>query len=367
MKIVVASINNPNLYPALHDLSVELQRVGHDVYFVSSVEPIDKKGVRWVGVPRLKRAVSRIPVLRTNYNCFFGLLRHHKPDMVVSHHQYTLAAIAYKVFCRPIYVAAYFSDYHRGVWYTEALNRVSPLIDLYIDICDLRVRWRSDDWPGMRARKIIIRQAPFLERNRSFDAHDGSPKMVITGSALLLETNSQRLSRFLQRLCERGVSIDWYLPASSDMRMRADSLLIHRLYNVRAPVSRLDLMSEISQYDVGLFWAPLADCDPTSAWDRSVFLSAASNKIGEYIAAGLVVAHTGNPGLSYLPGDVCAIFDPTDPEAGADQLATALWDRAEVERKRRAARQFHLDEMNFETQAAPFIRQIMEGRANGKA
>ena len=180
----------------------------------------------------------------------------------------------------------------------------------------------------------------------------------------MLRLNRDRLSRFITRLCQSGVSVDWYMSGFSgllsgdDLRASARSLTDHPLFRLREPVEKARLLETLGEYDAGLFWAPLAEQN----FNRSYFLSAASNKIGEYIAAGLVVAHTGNPGLAYLPQEICAVFDPTDPEAGADQLAAALADRAAVERKREAALRYHDEEMNFEIQAAPFIRHVLGER-----
>ncbi|KAB2845930.1 MAG: glycosyltransferase family 4 protein [Hyphomicrobiaceae bacterium] len=145
------------------------------------------------------------------------------------------------------------------------------------------------------------------------------------------------------------------------------------MFRVREPVEKARLFDTLGKYDAGLFWAPMAELgapvsNPKSTLadpniNRSLFFSAASNKVSEYIAAGLVVAYTGNPGLSFLPEAICAAFDPTDPEAGADQLAATLADRATVERKRQAALRYHDDEMNFEAQAAPFVRHVTSSAA----
>lgn|GEM_PF-3140183 len=185
--------------------------------------------------------------------------------------------------------------------------------------------------------------------------------MAFTNSKYVLGLNRERISRFLSRLCDNGIVVDWYLPGAEEVRSIARSLVSHPRFAVCDPVEKSRLMDTLGKYDVGLHWAPLAE----QAYDQDYFLSAASNKIGEYLAAGLVVAHAGNPGLSYLPEEVCAVFDPTDPVAGADQLAAALADRATVERKRQAALRYHLDEMNFEAQTAPFVRHVM-GYADAK-
>ena len=148
--------------------------------------------------------------------------------------------------------------------------------------------------------------------------------------------------------------IDWYLPGEADIRALARSLTSAPGFNVRDPVEKSRLLQTLGAYDVGLHWAPMAE----QHRDPDYFNSAASNKIGEYISAGLAVAHAGNPGLEYLPDDVGIVFDPTDPEAGADQLAAELVDRAGLEQRRAASLRYHLDEMNFEAQAARFTMHL---------
>jgi hypothetical protein len=191
--------------------------------------------------------------------------------------------------------------------------------------------------------------------------------MVYTGSKNVLRMDRARLSAFIGQLCQKGIELDWFLSgsagvsSSAELRADAQALCNHPHFRVLEPVGKTELASRLATYDCGLFWAPMADQHTLPELGRSYFLSAASNKIGEYIAAGLVVAHTGNPGLAYLPEAVCADFDPTDPVAGADQLTAALADRDQVELKRAAALRYHLDEMNFEAQAAPLMRYIMDG------
>lgn len=372
MRIVVIAQYNPNLFPALHQIAAILAERGAEVDFLSSLEPaetgVDARQVRWTKIPATKGIRARLPWFRSQSNFIIGYLNSVRPDWIMAQHEYLVPTLAYRATIgRKSRVAAYFADYHGDRRYLGVVGKLSGFLDAYVDICDVRLQWRQKDWPRMKATPFIIRQAPFLRHDNSHITHKGLSRVVLTGSNLILKMNQERLSSFIGRLCERGVALDWLLPGSEDVRAAARGLSKHPLYAVRDPLPKPALMEALGHYDVGLFLAPIADADLSRHWDRSVFLSGASNKIGEYIAAGLVVAHTGNPGLAYLPDEVCAVFDPTDPMAGADQLADQLADRATVERKRQAALRFHLDEMNFEAQAAPFIRYVMEGASPDQA
>jgi len=369
LKIVVIAQYSPNLFPALHQIAAAFaEQDGTEVYFLSSHEitgtGIVAQGVSWTRIPRSEGIWARLPWFRSKGDFVFGFLRSVRPDWIIAQHEYLVPALVYRgTVGRESKVAAYFADYHGDRRYIGVVQKLAGLLDTYVDICDVRLQWRQKDWPNMRADTFVIRQAPFRRAVDAPESHNGPARIALTGSNLLLKMNKERLSRFLHQLCSRGIAIDWYLPGPDDVREAARLLTPHPLFVVREPISKSGLVETLGNYDVGLFWAPMADADLSKPWDRSVFLSAASNKIGEYIAAGLAVAHTGNPGLSYLPGDVCAVLDPTDPETGADELAAQLSDRATVERKRQAALRYHLDEMNFEAQAAPFIRYVMEGAA----
>lgn len=363
MKIVIISLNNPNVYPGLYFLAKSFQDKGADVYFVSNHEPkgVDpERSIRWVPIPALNRVMSRIPAVRGNYHGIFGVIRKLKPDWVVAQHEYIVPALVYKVMSRSkVTVAGYFTDYHRGRWYTEVLKRMAPLMDIYLDVCDIWEGWRRNDWPRLSARHFILRHAPFLRAEAVHISHQGPVRIIFTGSRYMLGLDLDRLSRFLTRLCERGITVDWFLMGSEEVRAKAQALSAHPGFRVREPIEKVQLMQTLAEYDVGLHWAPMAEKDH----DPTYFPSAASNKIGEYISAGLVVAHAGNPGLSFLPPSVCVVFDPTNPEAGAEQLAAALADRSTVERKREAAIAFHRSELNFDAQAEPFVSYALETSA----
>lgn len=367
MKVSILSQYNANMFPALHFVAVSLAAGGAEVQFISRDEPtvtgVSDPRVTWVEVQKVDGPASWIPGIRSNYHGIVRRLARFRPDWIIGQHEYLVPALAYQVIrgAKAVKVAGYFCDYYRGKMGMTLIGRLSHRLDAYVDVCQLRLEWRQLDWPRIRATPFVIRQAPFRQQAGVPRPHAGMARIVHTGSSNALRLNRDRLSRFITRLCRNGVAVDWYMSGSSglqagdDVRASAAGLTDHPLFRLREPVEKAHLLEALSDYDAGLFWAPMAERDS----NRSYFLSSASNKIGEYIAAGLVVAHTGNPGLSYLPEEVCAVFDPTDPEAGADQLAAALSDRAAVERKRRAALRYHLEEMNFETQAAPFIRHVL--------
>lgn len=358
MKIVVISLNNPNVYPGLYHLAQAFAQAGAEVEFLSSLAPtgIDSAGkVPWISIPKLSGPIAKIPVLRGNYHGIFGLIRHAKPDWIIAQHEYLLPALAYKALGNRAKVAGYFSDHYKGLWHTELLKRVASSLDAYIDVCDIRLEWRRQEWPQMRCRNFVIRNSSMRGDSTQVEPHNGPAKIIFTSSRYTLGLNRDRIARFLSRLCENGISVDWYLPGSPDIREIARSLLSHSLYSVRDPVEKPELFATLTRYDVGLHWAPMAEKDH----DPHYFLSAASNKIGEYALAGLVIAHAGNPGLSYLPDSSCVVFDPTNPELGADQLTAAISSREVIEGKRNAALRFQQEEFNFEAQAAPFIQYIM--------
>lgn len=372
MKISIIAKYNTNMFPALYNLALQLAAHGADLQFISLFRPesLDesRSSFQWAPVRKVEGLASSIPILRSSHLGMVSQLLRFGPDLVIGELEYATAALLYGMLPtgKPVRVVGYFSDYINTPGMSH-VQRLAGRLNAYVDVCHLRLEWRQRDWPQMHARTFLIRQAPLRRSALHIARHSGPLRAVYTGSRNVLSLNKVRLSRFFERLCEHGIAVDWYLVgtvdvgASEQLLAEARALTSHPLYAVRAPVPKAMLEQTLSQYDIGLFWAPMADRDAMPTAGPSYFLSAASNKIGEYIAAGLVVAHTGNPGLAYLPEAVCAVFDPTDPVAGADQLAAALADRDQVELRRAAALRYHLDEMNFEAQAAPLMRYIMDG------
>lgn len=370
MRIAILSLNNPSIYPALFHLAAELAKAGVQVDFFSRSKPetiADRSvDVRWREIPKVHDAFSRVPLLRSNYHGIFSMLCERRPNWIIAQHEYLLPAIAYKKLYpkNNVKIAAYFSDYYGRNWSVDILKHFAQVLDVYVDVCDMRWQWRKADWPNMRATPFTIRNAPQRQVDLHLAAHRGNVRIVHTGSKMVLDMDRERLSRFVDRLCSSGFSVDWYLPGPPDLRSTARSLTQNPLFSVCNPVNKTELLKTLRAYDVGLFWAPMAECNDNR---KSIFLSAASNKIGEYISAGLVVAHTGNPGLRYIPEEACVVFDPTDPEVGADHLARAIADRADVDRKRLAALRYHDTELNVEAQAAPFIRHVLQSGASQAA
>lgn len=353
----------------MYYIARDLEGAGHEVVFISRIPPGDARpaqgGIRFVQMPASVGWRAKVPFVRSNYHALLAIFLRERPDWIIAQHEYVVAAALYRLLpVKRARVAACFVDFHGGRRYVRALRPLAGVIDAYLDVCEMRVAWQREIWPRMTAPAFVSRSTVPGRPARSLPAHAGRPRVVLTGSALLMleVCNPARFGRFVERLCGHGISLAWYIHASpgklSDALAAARGLCSHPLYRVHEPRPKDELLEVIGGYDAGLFWAPLPDADLTLARDRSVFVSAASNKISEYIAAGLVVAHTGNPGLAYLPADVSVSFDATDPEAGADQLAAALSDRAKVERMREAALKYQQTEMNFEAQMAPFIGHL---------
>lgn len=369
MKVAVLASYNPNFAPNLHYLAVALAQEGADVRFASRKAP-ETLGTRhgkvsYAIIPDIGRWGVRLSNVERHYRVW-QMLADFRPDWVVGEHELAVSALAYKLSqpLRRVKYAAYFCDYFESRHMT-LIGRTAGRMDAYVDVCDLRYAWRRRDWPRMNAPGFILRHAPPRHLLAPpLAPHAGPARVVYTGSHLVLHwMDRARLSRFLSRLCARGVAVDWYLPGTPEEREMARSLAAHPLYRVLEPLGKDALLERLPAYDVGLHWAPLAErVNATPFWD-AYFLSAASNKMGEYLATGLAVAHAGNPGFAYLPPEVCAVFDPTDPEQAADRLADALSDRDALERKRAAALEYHRGEMNLEAQAAPLIGHIMSGSA----
>lgn len=383
MKIAILAQYDPNMFPALYRLAGELVDRGNDIRFTSRFEPkldgLRSDRITWVGLPVIGTIAKRFPVLRSVFPRMLLDLVRFRPDWIIAEHQFLVPALLYKrmFFASRVKVAGYFCDYYTEGKGMAFIARLADRLDAYVDVCDVRLQWRQRDWPNLAAERFVLRHASYRKEGVSHEPHSGRPRVVFTGSRYVLDMNRERLSRFIARLCDQGVAVDWYIPGSSELqssealRSEARSLTDHPLFRVREPVEKARLFDTLGKYDAGLFWAPMAELgapvsNPKSTLadpniNRSLFFSAASNKVSEYIAAGLVVAHTGNPGLSYLPEEICTAFDPTDPEAGADQLAAKLSDRSTVERKRQAALRYHRDELNFEVQAAPLVRYVTNG------
>ena len=150
------------------------------------------------------------------------------------------------------------------------------------------------------------------------------------------------------------------MPGVPDKRAKAKTISESKNFKVLEPVNKRELFEQLQSYDAGLLWAPVRKASissPKVVFDYN-FLSAASNKICEYHAAGLVAVHTGNPGLSYLPKNVAFEVDPWHPEDSAIKLAEYLRLRRQVEERRNAAFTYYQNEMNAEYQAMTFLQFI---------
>lgn len=370
MKYIVIADHDPNIFPGMFYLARQLADAGHDVIFFATHEPVatgwSLDGVRYINLPKPAGFSLKIPLVRSNYHRLFACFLRERPDWIVAQHQYTLPSAFFRLLSGgSTRMAACFVDFHGERRYLKAMKPLAGMVDLYADVCDLRVDWMRQAWPRLGDTTFVARNAPLRQPERPLEPHQGVPKVVLTASVAMTMhyTSPDRFSRFATRLCGHGISLDWYTIMREDQRAQVYGLCTHPLFTVHDPLPKTRLIEELRGYDVGLFWAPMADADLSRAPDRSIFISAASNKIAEYMSAGLMVAHSGNPGLAYLPSAVSVAFDPTDPEAAADRLAAAIFDREAVERARLAAWNYHRNEMNFEAQFAPLIDVLLQPRA----
>lgn len=247
------------------------------------------------------------------------------------------------------------TEYQRNRKYISLVKPFAGMIDAYVDSCDIWLKWRQTDWPRLSADYFVARHTPPLRTAKTLERHAGPSRILFTGSKYVLGLDRDRLSRFLSCVCALGHPIDWYLPGTDDVRATARSLTQNPLFAVKEPVEKSHLFDLMSDYDVGLHWAPMAE----RVYDPDYFDSAASNKIGEYISCGLVVAHAGNPGLSFIPDDICVVYDPTEPEVGARQLAAAISDTEKIFQMRQLTQAYHHEVLNFERQWEGVIQHLM--------
>lgn len=377
VKVAILSSYALATFPTLYNVAQGLAAGGADVLVASrdnpeELQPPLPKGIAHMRLPRKanRKGLRALGLLHTE-----GLLTlaGFRPDWIIAEHELAVTALAYKMaipFRRPR-VAAYFCDYYDNR-HKAFIGRMASWLDAYVDVCDLRYSWRRRDWPKLTAPGFVIRHSPLLTTPPPVvDRQSSMPRVVFTSSFhVLTSMDRDRLTRFFDRLCSRGIALDWYLYGAANqpdntrrMVETARGLTLHPGYRVLDQRPKAELYALLPSYDVGLHWAPVAEAENASPFWQRYFLSAASNKVGEYIAAGLAVAYAGNPGLRYLPDSLSIAFDPTDPEQGADQLADRLLDAAWLKSAREAARRYHRDEMNAEAQTAPLIRHILGGPA----
>lgn len=356
MKIVMIAFHDHGVFPTFSDIALSLASRGAEVHYITR-SPFGPKleGVRGVHAIHLAPSRSRVPWFRSGSGRILSILRRLRPALVIAQHEYIIPSLVYKrLFAPDVKIGVCFFDHDRDRRYMKAARIMAGMIDIHIEGCHVLSQMRREDWPRMKAEPFVLRYAPLRRGGASFQPHAGPVRIACTSSRYILMLNRERLSRFLGRLCDHGIAIDWFFPQTGDSLEDARSVLSHPLFAIRPRVEKDRLIDTLAGYDVGLHWAPIVEQD----FDVNYFRSTASNKVGEYVAAGLAVAYAGNPGLSFLPPEVSIVYDPTDPEAGADQLAAALSDRAAVERMRRASLDYHLEHLNFDAQAEPILRHV---------
>lgn len=366
MKILIACLNDSNLYPSPYFIASALANHGHDVTFLSRIRPMIQLPREYSNVPKWRELSTpgpienKIPFIRGNYHRVFNEIIKIKPDVFIGQHQLAMIGAVYSLFNNKTKVIPYFCDHMVGMWYSSMMRRLAYRYAGYIDICDLRVAWRKNEWAAMQCPTFVIRQAPPLGGDEKLMPHDGAGRLVFTGSDYGEDMQWDLLSRFIRAVTERGVDFDWYMPGKPEKREKAKAIVDNRHFRVLEPVDKAQLLKLLPEYDVGLLWAPVRleqRRTPRTVWDHNL-LSAASNKICEYHAAGLVSVHTGNPGLHYLPTGVSQVINPWEPEASAERIAAFLEQRSLVEEGRRAAFDYYKTTMNAEWQVAPLIQYI---------
>lgn len=299
--------------------------------------------------------MARVPILHGGYLGILRQLIRLRPDAVIAQHGTAVSALAYQWLCprgrRPL-LAAYFADYIKDSWWVPLLRGGASSLDAYIDVCDLRLSWRAEDWPKLPPARFVIRNAPPRSTAAMVDPHSGPARVLFTGRDSGAAMRTDLLLRFVEQLCRSGHRVDWFLPGAESERTAIRDRVGSSGLQVRAPIDKAALSAAMPSYDVGILWTPITAAENLGT--RSNYVSAASNKLGEYLAAGLAIAHTGNPGLRFLPDSVGFTLDPFAPEASAERLDPLLRDRPQLDARRADALRFHIDSLNAETQCKAF-------------
>lgn len=365
---MIAALNNQNIYPSLYYIACLLAGQDYDVVFLSRIKPnIHLKGnvlkePKWLELKQPSVLENKFPFVRGNYHRVFKAVIQQKPDIFIGQHQLALLGVLYSVFSKKTKVISYFCDHIVNSWFTPLMRYFANRFDAYIDICDLRLSWRKSEWIKLKCPTFIIRQAIPFDEEKKFEPHNQNPKIIFTGSDLGKHMQWELLSRFINTLIELGIEFHWYLPGTSEKRIKAQLISDSKNYCVFEPVAKKELLELLPKYDAGLLWAPVESINTIKPKDTIVFsmLSAASNKICEYHAAGLLTIHTGNPGLTYLPQEVGYSINPWEPEQSAVRLASFLKQTELLENSRKAAFNYYLNTMNVEKQTETFVKFLAE-------
>lgn len=362
--VALISTYDLNVYPSLYWVARALEARGCDCRMLSRIEPRlgglkEARGADpdWIPIQTASGPLARLPILHGDYLGILRRLLHMRPDAVIAQHGTAVSALVYKFLCpslgrREPLVTAYFADYIARSWWSPWLKRGAGSLDAYVDVCDLRLGWRSQDWPALPTSRFVIRNAPPRAAMEAIAAHAGPARILFTGRDYGAAMRTDLLLRFVERLCASGHRVDWRMPGPEANRERLRRQVPVVGFQMLPALDKATLAAAMPAYDMGILWTPTSAEENASS--RSNYVSAAPNKLGEYLAAGLAVAHTGNPGLRFLPDAVGFAIDPFAPEASADRLSELLQNRAALEHMRAAALSFHLENLNADAQITPF-------------
>lgn len=371
MHIAIISTCDLNLYPAQYYLAETLAQRGARVTILSKSQPrfLTQSGafssnIDWFPIERQSGWISRLPIVRADYHGVILQLMKLRPTWIVAQHGQALAALLYKAFTsdrHPVKVAGYFADYVERAWWLSLLKRNAGRLDAYVDVCDLRLAWREAEWSRLCRPRFVVRNAPPLRNDLKFESHSKNPRLIFTGRDYGDAMRSDLLLRFIKRMCQSGFQVTWLMPGESHERSAAIEAVNHENFSVLEAVDKGTMNKLLASYDVGLLWTPTTRRQNET--ERTNYVSAASNKLGEYLASGLLIAHTGNPGLRFLPNDVGIELNPWHPEESAETLALLLTNRNRIKLARAAALRFHRDVLNASVQSDFFVSFLFDGKS----
>lgn len=284
-----------------------------------------------------------------------------RPDVVLACHASivdgTIASRILKILGHKCRVVAYFMDYnepHQG-WWIRWITKNAKDLDALIDVDPLRLNYRKK-WMHCPENSFAIYHAPRL----SFGSHNlhqdpDQLRLILTGS-LRPEIHPFELAKALATCPKNNIEIVWRMPGSDDEREDLKKILKQHgadIVKLLPSIPKAELLNELSSYHLGMIWNPVEGQDPMF---QIQYETCASNKLGEFLSAGLGVIYTGNRGLLFLDDAGAGLaVDPNEPESLGRLLSSLLANLNKVRAMQLAARTLFDKTYNLDSQARPFM------------
>ncbi len=143
------------------------------------------------------------------------------------------------------------------------------------------------------------------------------------------------------------------------LRDRAEALGVASRLRILPPAPHREVMAGLGSYDLGLALLPLETADPNDST-----MVGASNKVFEYLAAGVPILVTDRPEWreAFVESGVAFACNPGDPMSIAAALDAAAADATRRQAMGTNGRSRVLSEWNYETVYRPVVERLVVGR-----